>query len=381
MSSTEHGPRGTGWEASPLVALLDGRAAMREAAHQVRALTGADIALVGRMEDDDVAVVRSWAGTHRTGLHNLVIPKGLGLGGKVLATDRPCRVRDYARSRSITHDFDEPIQAEGIRAMLGVPIHHGGEVMGMVYAAFRDPGDFGGRTTAALAKIAEATAVSLAVADLAEAQREAETLAERRRIAVALHDSVGAMLFTLGAQVRDLRADDGTTASVADRLGDVERGLAEASTALRRSLAALSEVPSDRSLSAMVTADCAAFEERTGVTARAITLTPLPEVDPPRFRTLLTSIREALLNVEKHAHASSVVVTLTATDDGLTAVVADDGVGLAGAGTGTGTGTGAPGGGIGLSAVRERLERLGGNVQVVENDDAGLTVRIRIPLP
>ncbi|MFF8991273.1 GAF domain-containing protein [Streptomyces sp. NPDC014983] len=376
MSRNTREPRGAGrvdWEPSHLVALLDRKVALREAARQVCTLTGADVALIGEMEDTGVAVVRSWAGTHHTGLHNLVVPTGLGLGGKVLATNRPCRVHDYARSRSITHEFDDPINAEGIRAMLGVPIQRGDEVLGMVYAAYRDPGDFGTRATAALTRIADATALSLAVAELADARREADTLAERRRIAVALHDSVGAMLFTVGAQVRDLRSDGDTTPELAERLGTVERGLAEASTALRRSLAALSDLPAGRSLAATVTADCAAFEERTGVTARAIALTPLPEPDPSRFRILLGAIREALLNVEKHARAASVVVTLMAADGELTAVVSDDGVGLAGSLTPSV-------GGIGLGAVRERLERLGGDVQVVENDDAGVTVRIRMPL-
>ncbi|MER6979791.1 GAF domain-containing protein [Streptomyces carpinensis] len=199
MSASRRGPRGADWAPSRLVALLDSGAALREAARQVCALTGADVALVGRPEDPGVAVLRSWAGTHHAGLHNLLVPEGLGLGGKVLATNRPCRVRDYARSPSITHDFDDPINAEGIRAMLGAPIQRGDEVLGMIYAAHRGPGDFGGDATAALTEIAEATALSLAVADLVEARREADTHAERRRIAVALHDSVGAMLFTVGS--------------------------------------------------------------------------------------------------------------------------------------------------------------------------------------
>lgn len=370
-----------------LVGLLDRRAALREAARRARAATGADISLVGQVEQDGVAVLRSWSGTREGGLHNLVVPTGLGLGGKVLATRRPFAVRHYARSRSITHHFDEPIEAEGIKAMLTVPVHRDGRLIGVIYVARRERGGFADSVVTALSGIADATAAALTIADLAEAQRDAETRAERRRIAVALHDSVGAMLFAIGAQVRDLLTDDETSPALAERLGDVERRLAETSRELRRSVAALSDTPADCSLPATVAGDCRAFQERTGVVTRAVTLTPLPELDAQRCRAVLSAVREALLNVEKHARASSVVVSLAAAEGALTAVVADDGNGwirrpplpddpaeLPG-------GTPLPAGGLGLAAVEERLGRLGGTLQVLENDDAGLTVRVRIPCP
>ncbi|WP_055489149.1 GAF domain-containing protein [Streptomyces sp. TP-A0356] len=368
-----------------LVGLLDRRAALREAARRARALAGADVSLIGEIEDEGVAVLRSWAGTRNRGLHDLVIPSGLGLGGKVLATGRPCRVRNYARSRSITHHFDEPIGAEGIRAMLGVPVQRADRVLGVLYVARREHTSFGSGTVTALSEIADATAVALTVADRADRQREAEAAAERRRIAVALHDSVGAMLFTIGAQVRDLRTGYADDPALADRLGTVERRIAEAAEALRRSLAGLHDAPPDRSLSSAVAADCRAFEERTGVTSRALTLTDLPELDAPRRQILVAAVREALLNVEKHARASSVVVSLAATDGGVLAVITDDGVGWADHGEATSGASGAagalPAGGIGLAALNDGLQRLGGTLRLIGNEDAGLTVRAWVPCP
>ncbi|MFD1660077.1 GAF domain-containing sensor histidine kinase [Streptomyces caeni] len=374
-----------GREHADLVGLLDRKAALREAARRARVVTGADISLVGQVEDEGVAVLRSWAGTQHRGLHGLVVPCGLGLGGKVLATGRPCVVRDYARSRSITHHFDEPITAEGIQSMLGVPVRHAGRVIGVIYVAHRDGAAFGTGAVTALSEIADATGVALTVADRADAQREAEAAAERRRIAVALHDSVGAMLFTIGAQVRDLRTGYTAEPGLTDRLGAVERQLAEAAAALRESLAALSTVPPDRSLSASVASDCRAFQERTDVASRALTLTELPELDPPRRRMLLATVREALLNVEKHAHASSVVVSLTAVDGGVMAAITDDGVGWPGHeeqtpdGEAFGPESALPVGGIGLAALNDGLQRLGGSLQVIGNEDAGLTVRAWVP--
>ncbi|WP_181446563.1 GAF domain-containing sensor histidine kinase [Streptomyces sp. NTH33] len=384
MSPTDGAFGGLPPRHAALLALLDRTAALREASRRAREVTGADIGLVGVVEDGGVAVLRSWAGTRRESLHNLVVPAGLGLGGKVIATERPWRVRDYARSRGITHHFDEPIGAEGIHAMLSVPVRDENGVIGMIYVARRERAGFGDRAVTALSGVADATALALTVADLAQAQRDAEAQAERRRIAVALHDSVGAMLFTIGAQVRDLRADAGATLEFAERLGTVERQLSEASTALRRSLAALTDAPADCSLPAAVAGDCRSFQARTGITTRSLTLTDLPELDAARCRAVLTAVREALLNVEKHARASSVVVSLAEADGTLTAVVADDGVGWSGdprEASGAAGGTVRAAGGMGLTAVEERVARLGGSLQVVAHDDAGLTVRIRIPCP
>ncbi|WP_073948198.1 sensor histidine kinase [Streptomyces kebangsaanensis] len=81
--------------------------------------------------------------------------------------------------------------------------------------------------------------------------------------------------------------------------------------------------------------------------------------------------------MEKHARASSVVVSPAEADGVLTAVVADDGVGWSG-GSREVSGTA---GGIGLPSVEERVARLGGSLQVAAHDDAGRTVRIRTPCP
>jgi signal transduction histidine kinase len=55
-------------------------------------------------------------------------------------------------------------------------------------------------------------------------------------------------------------------------------------------------------------------------------------------------------------------------DSGLALSIADDGVGWAEQEQG-----------VGLRAMRERVEEVGGTVSVVVNEDGGLTVRIWVP--
>jgi len=78
-----------------------------------------------------------------------------------------------------------------------------------------------------------------------------------------------------------------------------------------------------------------------------------------------------LLNVEKHARASAVVITVVADRSRVTVVVTDDGIGL----------TSPVPRGIGLTKTRDAVERVGGTLDVssaAAND--GTTWRMRIPL-
>ena len=98
----------------------------------------------------------------------------------------------------------------------------------------------------------------------------------------------------------------------------------------------------------------------------------LPSLAPAETRELLLATREALLNVEKHSQARSVIVTAYAADRGISVVISDDGIGPDDRAE-------RPGDGLGLGAARERLSRLGGRLEVGSGADGGCTVRAWIP--
>src|SRR5258708_19625081 len=137
------------------------------------------------------------------------------------------------------------------------------------------------------------------------------------------------MLFRISAEVRALRGAHGCSPAVLSRLATLEKQVAEATAALREALMALHETAGEHELAVAVQGDCRAFEERTGVSASAIALGDMPPLDAQRQHVLRRVAREALLNVEKHARAGSVVVSLGRLDGGGTLVVTDDGVGMA----------------------------------------------------
>ncbi len=358
-----------------LLLLLEPGAALRRAARLVTAEAGLPVGFLAVPSGPDAVRIEHAHGTRTGALDGVVVPSGLGLGGKVAALRRPAAVADYCTNGSITHHFDAPVQAEGLRAMVAVPLQRGDDFYGVLYGAARAEGDLGDRPTRALESVAARTALALVVAERARHPAELAVSAERVRLSAALHDSVGALLFAIGAGARELAEAAGDLPELAARARAIEDRAGSAARALRRSLRALHSPPGELAVGVALHTDCLAFEQRTGVPARVVTLTDLPALPPPAADALLATAREALLNVEKHAGASGVVVTLAAADGGLAVAVTDDGRGLpAPAAPGSGDGTG-----IGLEAAAARVARLGGTLRLTANDGGGVTLRAWLP--
>ncbi|MEJ2887224.1 LuxR C-terminal-related transcriptional regulator [Actinomycetospora aeridis] len=85
------------------------------------------------------------SGARAGSMDGLVTAVGQGLGGKVLALERPLAVADYARAPGITHQFDQAVSAEGLRAVFAVPVRVDGTLHGAVYGAVRRPLEIGER--------------------------------------------------------------------------------------------------------------------------------------------------------------------------------------------------------------------------------------------
>jgi signal transduction histidine kinase len=80
-------------------------------------------------------------------------------------------------------------------------------------------------------------------------------------------------------------------------------------------------------------------------------------------------VSEALTNAAKHAHASVVHVDLEARDEVIHLSVRDDGVGGA-----------RPEQGSGLIGLRDRIEALGGDIEIASPAGKGTNLLVRIPL-
>lgn len=360
-------------ERDGLLAVLDRVLALGGTARLIRDVAGADAGFVADTEPDH-AVIRWLAGNRTNVLQDLVVPSGQGVGGRVLASAEPVRVQDYVSSSSITHQFDEVVRRESMGAMLAVPILDGERTVAVAYAALRGEGRFGDDAVAAMQAVAVDAAQALRLAERAAATRETAVAAERARMQTSLHDSVGAMLFSIGAQVRDLRTTLPDNPLLATRLGRLEMDVSAASRALREALLSLSDSTPERALPIELAEHCRSFEARTGVTCRFIQLGDVAPLDLERTTLLIAAVREGLLNAEKHAEAGMVVVSLGEHDDGVGVAVADDGLVRE-------PGVEPSGSGLGVRLLAEKAARLGGRVSLVHDEDGGSTLRMVLPIP
>jgi LuxR family transcriptional regulator, regulator of acetate metabolism len=357
-------------EYAAVIALLDRAAAFKYVASLVPSTAGVDVGLVGEVVDDARTIVlRAWSGLRTEALQNVTIPAGTGLGGKVAVLRYPIWVWDYSQSTEITHDFDDPVRAEGLRSVLAVPIIRGHDFFGVLYAASRSPCEFSDETIQAMMRLGREAGVAVDVADRAREMADLAVHEERRRLALSLHDSVGALLFNMGAAAGNLAGELEGDQRLRDQAKYIARQASRAKALLRHSLQELSEAPEDIALSVAIQSDCRAFQERTGIVTSVVPLGEVPLLDTGRVNALLLGLREGLLNVEKHAGAGSVVVTVYGVDDGVTIAIADDGVGVQ-----TGDRQG-----LGLGAAAERLARLGGRLLLTSNEEGGSTMRAWVP--
>lgn len=121
-----------------LTGLLDAAMLSRRAAHEARLLVGTEIAAVALVEDPTLLVMRGTSGTRTAAISKLRIPRGTGLGGKILLERRPISVVDYAQDHAITRDLvDVVADGEGLRGLVGVPIEDQSQVLGILYGGLR----------------------------------------------------------------------------------------------------------------------------------------------------------------------------------------------------------------------------------------------------
>lgn len=203
---------------------------------------------------------------------------------------------------------------------------------------------------------------------------------ERQRIASALHDDVGQTLFALTAAARRaaaLAAADDADPDVTALIDSIQRLATEASTKLRETLLDLTpREPIDR-LPVAAERDINDFSARSGVSAHLLLLHAPAPVAPEIERAVLTCLRQALFNIERHARALFVVATLEFGKRHLTLVVQDDGVGLP-------DGFTAPavpddGRSWGCTSMVRQVEQLGGTLTLTSREEGGVRLHVRLP--
>ena len=117
------------------------------------------------------------------------------------------------------------------------------------------------------------------------------------------------------------------------------------------------------------------WAEVSGVAAELVTTGDARPLRPEIEAALLRTAQEALANVAKHAGARRVALTLSYMEDLVTLDVRDDGAGF----DPSAVPARSPDGGFGLTAMRERLRRVAGTLEVESEPGAGTAVSACAP--
>jgi signal transduction histidine kinase len=194
---------------------------------------------------------------------------------------------------------------------------------------------------------------------------------ERQRLGQELHDSAGQLVVALQLSIAHLRSleEDSGHEDLIEEIQDAVRRIDQEI----RSLAFL-HYPAelgDRGLCAAVRALAAGFGRRTGIDTSFNAVGDLEELDQSATMALLRVAQEALVNVHRHAHASTATIILRRRDNSIELTVADDGVGIPATLAGTQ--------GIGMQGMRHRVEMLGGRFQV-RNLKRGTKISATVPV-
>jgi signal transduction histidine kinase len=189
---------------------------------------------------------------------------------------------------------------------------------------------------------------------------------ERRRLERNLHDGAQQRLVSLSLALRLAQAKLGSDPARAEAI------LVDASAELALALQELRELArgihpamlTERGLGAALQS----LVERSSLPVE-LEIDDGERLDAAVEAAAFYVASEALTNVAKYAHASSVVVSVRRHDDRVVLTVSDDGIGGAD-----------PARGSGLNGLVDRVEALGGILAVTSTPGGGTTVRAEVPL-
>ena len=340
-------------------------------AREVGTLLGARRAQLVRVASPEEGIVAaSWSdGTlqpvpvgHRAPLD------GSGVLGQMMRDPRPVRIEDWDE---IGGGVAALMRSLGIRSGAAGPIIIGGRLWGAVAAVWSDAAEMPVGAEDRVAAFAELVAYAIENAEardeiaasrarLVEAADEA-----RRRIERDLHDGAQQRLVAAALELTMLDSQFDRDPAAA------RAALARAREQLDGGLGELRDLA--RGIHPSVLTDRGLAVALEGLVKRAPMAVELRMDIPERLDPAIEAagyflVSEAITNAAKHAQADTVTVEVVVTGDTVLISVTDDGVG--GAETGRGSG---------LGGLRDRVEAVGGRLEITSPPSAGTRLQARLP--
>jgi signal transduction histidine kinase len=342
---------------------------LRLVARRAIEIADADLVSLGLISPDGAHFLIEVAfGEHADDLVGRRFPLADSLAGQVVETNTPqLRVSAVDGEGPPSH-LSTVLDAGPIMVL---PLRGTGQprgVLTLVRTRGRQP--FTSSDLAMAAGFASHASVALELSDSRAAEQKLVLLEDRDRIAMDLHDHVIQELFAIGLSLEGVAGQLGTAPRLSER---VRQSVEDLDRTIRRIRTSIFELRGN------VVTTAGGLRQRILEVASELTsaLGFAPHVafaglvdlnlDEELMDDVVACVREALTNVAKHAHATSVVVDVAVADDVLTVTVSDNGVGVAPGGRSSGTGN-----------LRARAAKRGGTFDMAPAPSGGTVVRWRV---
>lgn len=200
---------------------------------------------------------------------------------------------------------------------------------------------------------------------------EMATVQERNRLAREIHDNLGHYLTVVNVQIEAARvvmAHEPERAQ--DALVKAQKLTKDGLTAVRQSVAALRESPTDSRTLVEAVTNLVDETRSTGVVVEFDVLGNRRSLGAQTKLTLYRVVQEGLTNIRKHAHASRVDIALDYSNPQTVYLsIKDNGVGAAVYGSN----------GFGLIGMQERVRLLGGELAIKSAPGEGFGLETAVP--
>lgn len=214
--------------------------------------------------------------------------------------------------------------------------------------------------------------------ELTEAQKRQMLAEERSRIAQELHDRVQQTLFTVGLKADWIREQLGDESALLLATQTIKRLASLGTAQVRDAIFALASAElAEDDLVKMLQSLIRDLRETSAIEADLVIAEWVPAPPVHIEQTLLTVAREALSNVRRHAHATTVIVTVQVTREQAVLVVQDNGAGIPLATLSNYASNGIH---LGLKGMQQRIAELGGQFVLANGEEGGLVVKAMVPL-
>ena len=279
---------------------------------------------------------------------------------------------------TITEERRAAMEEEGLQFLVGVPLRSQENPVGVMLLASRSPRRLSEDENALLAALGNQIGRAVDSARLRDQELRAAVLEERHAISRQVHDDIAQTLAYLGLQMDGVMAAPSLSEQrgVRAELEAIRVAISDAYDRVRDSIARLQEdAPGHLDLRDALREIVTEFTQQAGYAVvtemagdRPLHLSPLVATQAAYI------VREALTNTRKHAAADVVRLTLEDLDRAIEITVQDNGQGFE-----VNPDAWSSRASFGLRFMKERAQRIGGDLQIDSQPGQGTRVVVRLP--